>query len=79
MVDVLPMYRIYGHACRSKRYSMCVSDGMSGEKWGLVKAGRDTRLVMLPQGVELDLSETPNHMRGQFVGEFMADMTDNFL
>lgn len=79
MVVPLPMYRVYGKACKAKRYSMSVAEGMFGEQWGCVRQGGVVSLLSLPDGVEMDMNEVPEAARSQFVGEYMADMMDNFI
>lgn len=79
MVNNLPPYRPYSKSKRIKRYAMYVSDGMLGDTWGIVTARGNTSILHLPYGADLDLSETPEYLRSQFLADGLADMMDNFL
>jgi hypothetical protein len=81
MVQMLPPYRTYQAACRSKNYKASVMEGLDGSEWVTVTDKRTgkTNLLRIPNSLYQDLANIPEVFRMQFTSECVSDMIDNFM
>ena len=81
MVRIIPPYRTYQAACRGKSYKASVMEGVSGVEWVAItdKQTGSTKLLRIPDGINLNTPEIPEPLRMQFTSELVSDMIDKFI